>query len=142
MRIEEAKPEDWTALERIYREARLAAFAWVPRERIEAGSLARDAEGESVYVARAEDGAPLGFVSVWAPDNFVHHLYVDPARRRGGAGAALLEFVASRHPGALRLKCSVRNLAAREFYRRRGWREIGGGTSEDGDYLLLEWTAA
>lgn len=144
MFIEKAKEGDWPELERIYRETRLAVFSWVPAERIVAATLARDAEGEVVYVARdatgpgPEEGWVLGFVSVWAPDNFVHHLYLDLALRGRGAGTALLEFVAKNHPGALRLKCVERNAAAREFYLRRGWRVVGGGLSDDGDYLLME----
>ncbi len=137
MDIDVAQPADWPELERIYRETRLARFDWMRPERIEASTLARDAEGEAVYVAR-EAGRVSGFVSVWAPDRFVHHLYVDAARQRLGVGAALLEFAARRHPGALRLKCVERNQAARDFYLRGGWRVIDRGQSDDGDYLLME----
>ena len=86
MDIDVAQPADWPELERIYRETRLARFDWMRPERIEASTLARDAEGEAVYVAR-EAGRVSGFVSVWSPDRFVHHLYVDAARDfylRGG----------------------------------------------------------
>ena len=141
MEIGDARTEDWPDLERIYRETRLARFAWLRPDRIVGSTLARDAEGEEVYVARETNGGEtrvLGFVSVWAADAFVHHLYVDLARHRRGVGAALLECAASRHPGALRLKCVERNDVAREFYLKRGWRAIDRGCSEDGDYLLME----
>ena len=137
MEIGDARPEEWSELERIYRETRQARFTWLKPERIVESTLARDAEGEAVYVAR-EAGLVLGFVSVWAQDAFVHHLYVDLARRGRGVGSALLDFAANRHPGPLRLKCVELNGEAREFYRRRGWRVVGRGCSEDGDYLLME----
>jgi GNAT superfamily N-acetyltransferase len=138
MEIGEACPDEWLELERIYRETRLARFTWLRPERILESTLARDAEGEAVYVAR-EAGLVLGFVSVWAQDAFVHHLYVDLSRHRRGAGSALLDFAARRHPGPLRLKCAELNQPAREFYQSRGWSAIDRGCSEDGDYLLLEW---
>jgi GNAT superfamily N-acetyltransferase len=137
MEIGDARPEEWPELERIYRETRVARFLWLRPERIAASTLSHDAEGEVVHVAR-EKGCVLGFVSVWTQDAFVHHLYVDLARHGRGVGSALLDFAASRHPGPLRLKCVEVNCAAREFYQRRGWRVIGRGCSEDGDYLLME----
>jgi GNAT superfamily N-acetyltransferase len=137
MEIGAARPEEWPELERIYRETRLARFVWLRPARISASTLKHDAEG--IYVAR-EAGRPVGFVSVWAQDAFVHHLYVDRGRQGRGTGSALLDFASARHPGTLRLKCVEQNHAAREFYLRRGWRVIDRGRSEDGDYLLMEWT--
>ncbi len=141
MEIDVAQPEDWPELERIYRETREACFRWLSRERIAEARLGRDSEGEVLYVARV-GGRVCGFVSVWAPDRFVHHLYVDLTARGNGAGSALLAFAARRHPGALRLKCVAQNDAAREFYLRRGWRVIDRGSAEDGDYLLMEKAGA
>jgi len=142
MRIDLARAEDWPDLERIYRETRRACFCWMSPERIESARLAEDAAGEVLYVARDEAGRVRGFVSVWAPDRFVHHLFVDLAERGRGVGSALLAFAAECHPGALRLKCAEGNLAARAFYLARGWRVIDRGRAEDGDYLLMEREAA
>jgi GNAT superfamily N-acetyltransferase len=87
---------------------------------------------EEELVVAALNGAPTGFAAVYRPAAFVHHLYVDPARQRRGAGSALLAAAARiAGPGAS-LKCLVANRAARAFYRAQGWGEdddIGGEDS-------------
>lgn len=137
MTIELATAADWPELNRIYRDVRRRHFHWLPEERIGFDDLDRDAAGEVVHVAR-EAGAILGFVSVWEPDHFIHHLYVGGAHQNRGVGSRLLEFVRQTHSRSLRLKCVTVNERARRFYLRHGWRQIGDGLSEDGDYLLLE----
>lgn len=137
MEIAPATAADWPELNRIYRDVRRRHFHWLPAERIGPNDLDRDAAGEVVHVAR-EAGAILGFISVWAPDRFIHHLYIDTARQSRGAGSRLLDFALRSYPAPLRLKCVAQNERARRFYLHRGWSVIGGGLSEDGNYLLLE----
>ena len=37
-----------------------------------------------------------------------------------------------------RLKCLVQNTRAISFYRAKGWKKVGEGSSEDGEYHLLQ----
>lgn len=137
MEIARATTDDWPELNRIYRDVRRRHFHWLPDERIGNDDLGRDTVGEALYVAR-EHGAVLGFIAVWPPDRFIHHLYVDGAHQGRGVGSRLLDFVRRTYPAPLRLKCVAQNERARCFYLRRGWRVVGGGVDVDGNYLLIE----
>ncbi|WP_285309583.1 GNAT family N-acetyltransferase [Stenotrophomonas maltophilia] len=100
----------------------------------------QDTLGECVYVALL-DGVLAGFISIWLPDSFVHHLYVAPHLQRRGIGAALLHH-GLRHCKASvaatpSLKCLQSNAAALAFYQRQGWDRAGQGCSTDGDYWLM-----
>ncbi|MBT0963959.1 GNAT family N-acetyltransferase [Denitromonas iodatirespirans] len=90
-------------------------------------------EGEDVHVATLA-GAVVGFVSVWVPERFIHHLYVSPAHQGCGVGSALLRACEARYGRPMSLKCVTRNLRARRFYQQRGWRCEGGGVGEDGPW--------
>jgi ribosomal protein S18 acetylase RimI-like enzyme len=80
-------------------------------------------EGETVFVALGGT-AVAGFVSVWPPDAFIHLLIVDARHRRQGIGQALLDHATEHLGGPADLKCGLLNIAAQQFYRRRGWLEI------------------
>lgn len=100
------------------------------------GSLEQQSKGESILVAE-RNGEILGFVSVWDPDGFIHHLYVGPGHQRQGIGRALVDAVQRRHPGPLTLKCLQANRMALDFYFATGWVEEGKGVAAEGEYLLL-----
>jgi GNAT superfamily N-acetyltransferase len=72
----------------------------------------------SVHVAES-DGVPVGFVA--ASDAELDALYVAPERRGQGIGSALIALA----PQAERLWVLERNVAARRFYERHGWRPDG-----------------
>jgi len=89
-------------------------------------------------VAVGSDDEPEGFVSVWEPEAFIHHLYVRPrlpakGRRRGAA-----RFPAHSTTHAWRLKCLRANVRALAFYLGQGWTEISSGDGEDGPFAVLE----
>ena len=95
--------------------------------------------GEELFVAE-HAGAIAGFVAVWAPENFIHHLYVLPAAQGRGVGSSLLQFCEARYGRTLSLKCSLVNVRALQFYQRKGWVAKGAGIGDDGpwDHLFLE----
>jgi len=93
--------------------------------------------GESVVlIALDDDGRALGFTqlyptfcSVAAARIFVlYDLFVAPAARRGGVGAALLRAAAdfARGENAVRLELStaLTNKTAQALYEREGWRPV------------------
>jgi [ribosomal protein S18]-alanine N-acetyltransferase len=72
--------------------------------------------------------ATAGFCS-WrqsAPDEAeILNLAVDPAWRRRGVGAALLEAVRERARGAIFLEVAESNSPAIALYRKQGWVDVG-----------------
>jgi GNAT superfamily N-acetyltransferase len=93
----------------------------------------RMARGQSVILLAVEDGEAVGFVQLYpsfssirtAATFILNDLYVEPGRRRGGAGERLVEAAAAmaREAGAagLSLVTGVDNLPARALYERLGW---------------------
>lgn len=135
--VRAARRTDWPALRALYLHARRDTFAWLPAERFAAGDFDEHTRGEALLVAQARDEGIVGFVSVWEPERFVHHLYVAGTRLREGIGAALLRALPGWPAARYRLKCLVRNERALAFYRAHGFVEIDSGVSADGEYRLL-----
>ena len=135
-RVRPFEEKDRQALAAIYREGRSEA-TWLPPTVMEL-DFTRDTDGESLLVAVGSDDEPEGFVSVWEPDAFIHHLYVRAGSRQKGIGTQLLESLRSQLPKPWRLKCVRANDGALTFYLRRGWLEISSGVGEDGPYAVLE----
>ena len=131
------RERDRPALEAIYRACRKEA-AWLPAASKERSDFSRDTEGEAILVAVGHDDEPVGFISAWEPDRFVHHLYVRRRSRRNGIGQALLDALEARMQKPWRLKCPRANSEAMAFYLERGWNEVSSGASEDGPFALLE----
>jgi GNAT superfamily N-acetyltransferase len=138
---------DAPALARLLRESRAAAMPGLPvlHTPVEdqdwmAGQIADPAR--EAWVAE-EDGEPVGFVvrrGAW-----IDHLYLRPDRRRRGIGATLLAHAAFGAPPVLRLHAFERNLAARAFYERHGFRPLAfgdGSTSEEREPDVLYERAA
>jgi len=112
-------PDDLEACARVFSRAWRAGHPYAPRD-IDGATLRRETLGETILVAE-EDGAAVGFVALYLPDRFVHHLYVDPDAQGRGVGRILLEEAVRLAGGAASLKCQTRNLGAIAFYRALGW---------------------
>ncbi len=63
------------ALRSIYLESRKSTFTWLETSTYQLLDFDQDTEAERIHVALEGDDV-LGFISVWEPDNFIHHLYV------------------------------------------------------------------
>jgi GNAT superfamily N-acetyltransferase len=137
--IRKAEARDSAGLARIFVESRLAAFYWQNPARFRLEDFEKETAGEAVFVAEDGNGKLLGFISVWEPERFVHHLYIAPDQQRHGIGKWLLESLSSWLPLPYRLKCKVRNEAACAFYRKNGWIETSRNSDEQGEYLVLEF---
>lgn len=134
-RVRPFEEKDRSALETIYRECRSEAI-WLPSA--QESNLVRDVDGEALLVAVDSNDQPEGFVSVWEPEAFIHHLYVRNGSRNKGIAKQLLNSLASRLPRPWRLKCVRANDAALSFYLDHGWVEVSSGVGEDGPYAVLE----
>jgi GNAT superfamily N-acetyltransferase len=128
---------DTQAIEAIYRDCRTEAI-WLPPAARDNSDSARDTAGEKLLVAVTSDDLPLGFLSVWEPDRFIHHLYVHSEMRNRGVGKALLESLGAQVPAPWTLKCLTANDRALAFYTSQGWKKISSGVGDEGPYVVLE----
>ena len=137
MEIRRATGPDWAAIRQIYNDVRKRQFLWVDPASISQNDIRRDSEGEEFHVI-VEKEKVVGFVSVWAPESFIHHLYIRTASQGKGLGSMLLAFACETYPFPLTLKCVAQNLRAVEFYKKSGWEILEEGISDDGTYFLME----
>jgi GNAT superfamily N-acetyltransferase len=137
--IRRSTDADTPALARIFLAARVQAFHWLDPDSFGISDFAAKTEGETIYLAEGGNGCPVGFISVWRLESFVHHLYVDPGHQWQGIGSRLLHSLESWLPRPYQLKCLVANQPARAFYRKHGWTEQGRGSDELGDYVVMEY---
>ena len=129
---------DRRALEGIYRACRSEA-TWLPgATKAREADFQHDTDGETLFVAVGANDEPCGFISVWEPDAFIHHLYVKSDSQGKGIGGSLLGFLVGRIPMPWRLKCLRANANAMAFYAAKGWIEVGAGSGEDGPYAVME----
>ncbi len=80
---------DRCALREIYLESRMQAFGWMDSSLFRLDDFDRDTEGEIIWVAHQATN-PVGFISAWEPENFIHNLFVHPKVAGQGVGSALL----------------------------------------------------
>lgn len=78
------------------------------------------------------DGRVIGFVSVWKPEKFIHHLYVSPEHQKRGVAKALIAACVARYGLPLSLKSLVENTNACQFYERNLWIVTETGKGSDG----------
>ncbi|SJL84625.1 GNAT family N-acetyltransferase [Vibrio palustris] len=119
MQIIPLQPQHLDEIKQLYLESRLATFTWLDTSLFELSDFERETEGEDIWVA-CESNEVLGFISIWAPDSFIHHLYVKPSNLRIGIGLTLLNF-AKQHYSHLSLKCFTQNSRAIDFYLAQGF---------------------
>ncbi|KWE57278.1 acetyltransferase [Burkholderia ubonensis] len=136
--VRDAVTEDVQSLRELFLRSRRETFVWQPGDAFQLSDFDAQTEGEQLLVAEDDGGRLAGFVSVWEPDHFIHHLYVDKSYHRRGIGRALLRALPGWPATRYRLKCLRANAPALAFYRASCFTEIGVGAAEDGEYLLLE----
>jgi GNAT superfamily N-acetyltransferase len=128
-------PADTERCVRLFDRAWHAGHPYAPR-RVDRAAFAAETKGEEVLVAVTAEGI-AGFVSLYAPGRFIHHLYVDPDLQGRGIGRALLDRAVKLAGGRASLKCQLRNARAIRFYRRLGWREADTGGDEDMPWVRM-----
>lgn len=136
--VRDAVAADTPALRELFLHSRRETFVWVPAGAFQPADFDAQTEGERLRVAEDASGRLAGFVSVWEPDHFIHHLHVSRPHHRSGVGRALLRALPGWPATRYRLKCLRANAPALAFYAACGFVEIGAGSAEDGEYLLLE----
>ncbi len=112
-------------------------FVWLGKEARVTASFDADIEGELLLVAWLNERI-VGFISIWLPDNFIHHLYVDNAYQRKGIGKQLLDKTISIIGLPATLKCMKDNPGALRFYTRNGWTAKEEGITDEGAFVLFQ----
>lgn len=115
------------ALSEIYLNSRRETFYWVSPEEFQPEDFTKDTEGETLLIALYRK-RPIGFISIWRQDDFIHHLYVDSRFKKLGAGKRLLTEGLKLISRPARLKCIIQNEDACRFYEKLGWRKENSGT--------------
>jgi hypothetical protein len=109
--IRRARPDELGECAALYVRVLRDTFTWAPPEKHREADFYRAAREEQIWVA-AEGGRIIGLAALFAPQNFLHSLYVEERGR--GVGKAL--------DGPLQLKCQAANIRAQAFYFREGFR--------------------
>ena len=135
--IRPATSKDDDDLEEIFLIARRQAFYWMDPQQFNLNDFKFQTEGESIYLAETPEHKLAGFISIWEPENFVHHLYVHPDYQNLGVGKKLVQNVVNLFGLPLRLKCLSKNTKALAFYFSQNWIEKGKSEGENGEYLNL-----
>jgi ribosomal protein S18 acetylase RimI-like enzyme len=115
---------------------------WLPPDAHYEANFAKASEGERIHVYTDREERVLGFISVWAEDSFIHHLYVNTESQRTGIGKKLLESLHSWLPLPWQLKCVLQNTSAMGFYKSHGFIAISIHESENPPYALLRKSEA
>ena len=140
--VREAHAQDLPLLRELFLASRQRTFTWLAVETFQLADFDTLTRGEKLLVADTDGSGIAGFISVWEPNHFIHHLHVDAKHQGRGVGPALLSALPGRPNQPYQLKCLQRNERALAFYLRHGFVRIGSGTAEDGEYVLLELPSA
>ena len=133
--------EDESLLAQLLLACREDSFHWRAPGSFGLADFGLETAGERLWVAEGEEGSLLGFISIWEPNDFIHHLYVHPSRQRQGVGEALLKVVLAYKETTWRLKCPLLNVRGLAFYHKHGWAVEDRGTDVGSDYFLMRWPA-
>ncbi|ELB2122198.1 TPA: GNAT family N-acetyltransferase [Vibrio parahaemolyticus] len=120
MEIIRFQSHHYEATARIYFESRVATFSFMDTSGYSLADFAKDTGGEEIWVA-VEQGIIVGFISIWKPENFIHHLFVCPKNLKRGIGFKLLSH-AKELSNSLSLKSLVQNTNATDFYISQGFK--------------------
>ncbi len=95
MNIRKFTESDRCTLQEVYLESRKRYFTWLDTSTFLLNDFDRDTEDEIIWVA-TDTNRPIGFISVWRPDNFIHNLFIAPDFIGRGFGTELLKKCLSR----------------------------------------------
>lgn len=136
--IRVASEVDYPALRRIYLETRRTSFDWENKEAMTLEDFDKDTEEECIILAEA-DSHIMGFVSLYLPENFIHHLFVHPDFSGKGVGGQLVKASIEKMGKPLRLKCVSENHKAIKFYENSGWKKVIEEGKPGGEYWVMEY---
>lgn len=135
--IVESRPSDLANLRMLFLKERQKTFIWKDAASFHHDDFDKETEGERILIALC-DNRLAGFISIWLPDNFIHHLFVDSAYQNLGIGSNLLQKAIEKTGLPIRLKCLELNIKAVAFYASKGFIPKSKGGEADESYILFE----
>lgn len=135
--IRSFEEKDSQKLREIYLLCRIQTFYWIDSVLFALNDFDAHTRDEDIWVPEF-DGEIAGFMAVWPPEAFIHHLYIEAAHRGKGIGKALLTLAAQTYLVPLSLKCLAKNEEAFKFYQALGWEVVEDGSDVLGDYFLMK----
>jgi GNAT superfamily N-acetyltransferase len=138
IRIRPFEEGDRPALQQLYLQVRQQTFTWLDATTFSLQDFDEETAGETVLVALAGE-VVVGFIAVWLPDHFIHHLYITKAFQQKGIGARLLSTVITKLAPPITLKCWCRNEVATAFYRQNGFVEQEQVATDEGGYIVFRY---
>ncbi|MET3025733.1 GNAT family N-acetyltransferase [Flavobacterium sp. UW10123] len=135
--LEEAKNVTLPHLRTIFLKERQRTFTEQDTSEFKLEDFDKQTQGEYILTALIDD-IPVGFISIWMPNNFIHHLYVDTEYQGKNIGTQLLKATIQKTAFPITLKCLANNIKAIEFYLKKGFIEKSRGQSSNGTYILFE----
>lgn len=137
VKITAIKKNDYKTLRTLFLTERRRSFSWLDPSQFQLNDFDRDTKGELIFVAH-DNGIPIGFISIWMKDLFIHHLYIDQQHQGKNIGTELLKTAITQTHLPITLKCLEKNIKAINFYLKKGFVAKERGQSEHGDYILFE----
>ncbi|WP_099222489.1 GNAT family N-acetyltransferase [Listeria costaricensis] len=136
--IREALAEDFPKLRDIFAESRRQHFFWLEERQIVLEDFDRLTHDERIWLYQDENGEPIGFISVYEPENFIHLLFIANDWQGHGIATQLLQFLVAKGPVDYTLKCVAKNETALTFYQKMNFKVIGEGMDPlEGKYYEL-----
>jgi ribosomal protein S18 acetylase RimI-like enzyme len=116
----------------VYNEARASVdcFSQPNATKRDFSSLVRN---EKILLAVC-DTQVVGFVSIWAPEKFIHHLYIRPENQNKGVASSLIKACIERYGLPLSLKSLAANTNACRFYENSKWNIEDTGLGSEGTF--------
>jgi len=137
MIIRVAQKKDVPDLKKIFLIARKTHFTWRDTSQFQLSDYDKATEGEDIWLAE-ENGRILGFIALWAPTNFIHHLFIHPHYQGKGIGKKLLEKAKEILQYPITLKVEIPNEKARLFYSKQGWSVVEENNNAEEPYYLMK----
>jgi GNAT superfamily N-acetyltransferase len=142
--IRRARPDDADAISTLFARAK-DEMTYIPRipdaVRPKLGGMF--IERYEVWVSE-QDGRIAGFIGL--DDDMLEQIYVDPDFQNRGIGTELMAHAKRLRPDRLQLWVFQKNVGARRFYERHGFRLVeltdGSGNMEEEPDARYEWTFA
>ncbi len=139
VQITEFRDHDLPHLRELFLNERKRTFTEQDISEFQLEDFDKQTQGEYILTALIDD-IPVGFISIWMPNNFIHHLYIDTKYQGQNIGTQLLKATIQKTAFPITLKCLVSNTKAIAFYIKKGFVEKSRGNSGNGTYILFELT--
>jgi ribosomal protein S18 acetylase RimI-like enzyme len=136
--ISEVQEDDIAILQQLFLSVRRNTFDWLDTSEYKLEDFNKQTVNEFILVARCEN-IVVGFISLWIPDSFIHHLYIKNEHKATGVGKALLQEIQNTMPSPIKLKCLKKNKIALNFYNKNGFEEIENGVGTEGEFSILQY---